>query len=289
LSIAETAAVGKPIRRQYRDLLDQFLSSSKLGALGVAATMLDAAAVSFFDELCLAGEVASTGEKLIAAIAKRAPSYQSKGRLALPRARRALRGWRVMRPSRARRPLPWATCMGVARRLWQISGEAEMAIYWLLMANAYLRPGEAHRLTKGQALPPHAKMPKVTVHTDPDYLRRPGRTGEMGETVDLARPWLASLVAKPRQGDPTDPLWTFTMTDVKRAFDSAATSLDLGVLQPVLCMAQRSGASIDRQPASVRRLEKRGLIQAVWKWMSTQARECSLRAEAELPALLAAA
>eukprot|EP00959_Pyramimonas_sp_CCMP1952_P049446 1033038-Pyramimonas_sp.AAC.1 len=122
--------------------------------------MLGAAVARFFDELYLAGKVASTGEKLIAAIAMHVPGYKSKGRLALPRAHRALRGWRMPRPSRARRPLPWAACMGVARRLWQLSSKLEMPLCWLLMVDAYLEPGDARRLTKGQVLPRQAKMPK---------------------------------------------------------------------------------------------------------------------------------
>ena len=44
-----------------------------------------------------------------------------------------------------------------------------------------------------------------------------------------------------------------------------------------------------RQPSSVRRYEKRGLIQAVWSEMEPSARTYCLQAEAELPSLLAAA
>ena len=176
----------------------------------------------------------------------------------------------MLRPSRTRRPLPWAACMGVARRMWQSTGKAEIALYWLLMVGTYLRPGEAHRLTKGQVLPPQARMPKVTTHINPDWMKRPSKTGELDETVDIARPWLAALIVKQSQGVSTDRLWTFTMTEVKRAFDAATTSLGLEGLQPVLYMARHSGASIDRlvgrisllevqrrrrwrQPASVRR------------------------------------
>eukprot|EP00959_Pyramimonas_sp_CCMP1952_P282839 5912400-Pyramimonas_sp.AAC.1 len=63
----------------------------------------------------------------------------------------------------------------------------------------------------------------------------------MDETVDIARPRLASLVAKQSQGKPTDPLWTFTMAGVKRAFNSAATSLDRGGCSP--CCTWRGTAA----------------------------------------------
>ncbi|CAK0891690.1 unnamed protein product, partial [Prorocentrum cordatum] len=212
-------------RQQHRNLREQFLAASELGAPGVAARVPGAAATRFFDELHLAGKVAATGEKLIAAIAMRAPGCQSKGRLALPRA---------------------------------CSGRVEMPLHGVPMVDAYLGPGEAHRLTKGQALPPEGE----------DAQR------EMDETVDIARPWLASFIARQSQGAPTDPLWTFTMAVAKRTFDRAAASLGLEGLQAALRMARRSGASIDRftgrisllevqrrdgrrQPASARRCEKR--------------------------------
>ncbi|CAK0881076.1 unnamed protein product [Prorocentrum cordatum] len=141
LSIAETAALGKRSRHQYRNLLEQFLMASELPTLGAAAPLLDAAVVRFFDELYLAGKAASTGEKLIAAIAMRVPDYQFKGRL----------------------------------RLCRIGGKKEMALYWLLMVDTYLRPGEAFRLTKGQMVPSQAEMPNVTIHISPDYLKRPAQ------------------------------------------------------------------------------------------------------------------
>ena len=306
LSITEVASVGKRSRQQYISLLNQFLTSSRPGTLAVTAPLQDAALVRFYDELYLAGKVASSGEKLLAAISMHVPDYQNKGRLALPRAHRALRGWRLLRPSRTRRPLPWAACMGIARQLWQLTGKPQLAVFWLMMVDTYLRPGEAHRLSKGQVFPPQAKMPKVTIHINPDYMKRPSKTGEMDETVDVARPWLAALIVQLGVGDPTDPLWDFTMTDAKRAFDNAAASLDLGKLQLVLYTARHSGASIDRftgrislqevqrrgrwrQPNSVRRYEKRGLIQTVWSGMSERARKYCLQAEADLPTLLAAA
>eukprot|EP00959_Pyramimonas_sp_CCMP1952_P061729 1289830-Pyramimonas_sp.AAC.1 len=75
-------------------------------------------------------------------------------------------------------------------------------------------------------------MPKVTIHIDPDYLRKPSKTGEMDETVDVARPWLASLIVKRSLGEPTAPLRDFTMCVAKKTFDSAAESLDLAGLRP---------------------------------------------------------
>ncbi|CAK0801212.1 unnamed protein product, partial [Prorocentrum cordatum] len=306
LSITEAAAVGRRSRLQYTRLLELFLRRSRLTSLAAPAADTDAAVVRFFDELCLEGKVASTGEKLLAAIFMHVPDYQSKGKLALPRAYRALRGWRLLRPSRTRRPLPWAACMGVARQIWRISGRPALAVFWLLMVDTYLRPGEAFRLTCGQVIPPQAHVPKVTIHINPDYMKRPSKTGEMDETVDVARPWLGSLLVRLAQGPPSAPLWTFAMAEAKDVFERATRALHLDKLLPVLYAARRSGASIDRftgrislqevqrrgrwrQPSSVRRYEKRGLIQAVWSEMEPSAKACCLQAEAELPSLLGAA
>ncbi|CAK0876757.1 unnamed protein product [Prorocentrum cordatum] len=308
LSITEAAAVGRRSRLQCTRDVKVAVSfwRSRLTSLAAPAADTDAAVVRFFDELYLEGKVASTGEKLLAAIFMHVPDYQSKGKLALPRAYRALRGWRLLRPSRTRRPLPWAACMGVARQIWKISGRPALAVFWLLMVDTYLRPGEAFRLTCGQVMPPQAHMPKVTIHINPDYMKRPSKTGEMDETVDVARPWLGNLLVRLAQGPPSGPLWTFTMTEAKDVFERATRALHLDKLLPVLYTARHSGASIDRftgrislqevqrrgrwrQPSSVRRYEKRGLIQAVWSEMEPSAKACCLQAEAELPSLLAAA
>ncbi|CAK0867387.1 unnamed protein product [Prorocentrum cordatum] len=306
LSITEAAAVGRRSRLQCTRLLELFLRRSRLTSLAAPAADAGAAVVRFFDELYLEGKVASTGEKLLAAIFMHVPDYQSKGKLALPRAYRALRGWRLLRPSRTRRPLPWAACMGVARQIWKISGRPALAVFWLLMVDTYLRPGEAFRLTCGQVIPPQAHVPKVTIHINPDYMKRPSKTGEMDETVDVARPWLGNLLVRLAQGPPSGPLWTFTMTEAKDVFERATRALHLDKLLPVLYTARHSGVSIDRftgrislqevqrrgrwrQPSSVRRYEKRGLIQAVWSEMEPSAKAYCLQAEAELPSLLAAA
>ncbi|CAK0790966.1 unnamed protein product [Prorocentrum cordatum] len=306
LSITEAAAVGRRSRLQYTRLLELLLSRSRLTSLAAPAADTDAAVVRFFDELHLEGKVASTGEKLLAAIFMHVPDYQSKGKLALPRAYRALRGWRLLRPSRTRRPLPWAACMGVARQIWRISGRPDLAVFWLLMVDTYLRPGEAFRLTRGQVIPPQAHMPKVTIHINPDYMKRPSKTGEMDETVDAARPWLGNPLVRLAQGPSSAPLWTFTMAEAKDVFERATRALNLDKQLPVLYTARHSGASIDRftgrislqevqrrgrwrQPSSVRRYEKRGLIQAVWSEMEPSARTYCPQAEAELPSLLGAA
>ena len=96
------------------------------------------------------------------------------------------------------------------------------------------------------------------------------------------------------------------MKEAKEMFERAVHELNLDDLLPVLYTARHSGASNDRstgrislqevqrrgrwrQPSSVRRYEKRGLIQAVWSQMEQAARSYCLKAEAELPSLLAAA
>ncbi|CAK0879805.1 unnamed protein product, partial [Prorocentrum cordatum] len=246
LSITEAAAVGRRSRLQYTRLLELFLSRSRLTSLAAPAADTDAAVVRFFDELYLEGKVASMGEKLLAAIFMHVPDYQSKGKLALPRAYRALRGWRLLRPSRTRRPLPWAACMGVARQIWRISCRPDLAVFWLLMVDTYLRHGEAFRLTCGQVIPPQAHMPEVTIHINPDYMKRPSKTGEMDETVDVARPWLGSLLVRLAQGPPSASLWTFAMTEAKDVFERATRALGLDKQLPVLYTARHSGASIDR-------------------------------------------
>eukprot|EP00959_Pyramimonas_sp_CCMP1952_P302542 6330293-Pyramimonas_sp.AAC.1 len=89
----------------------------------------------------LEGKAAGSGEKLLAAVQCYVPAYGSRGESALPRAARAIRGWRRLVPSRTRRPPPWCAVEGIATGLMLEHG-VSYALCWLLMVDAHLRPGE---------------------------------------------------------------------------------------------------------------------------------------------------
>ena len=310
LGITEQAAVQQRTFTSYNRLLSAFMIFCGLTSLVMPAHMLDARIVQFFDYLYLEGRAASSGEKLIAAVMMFLPDYHARGRLPLPRAGRALRGWRRLAPTKTRRPLPWAVCCAVAM---QIMAEAtvaclpygpEAALLWIVMVDTYLRPGEALRLMAAQVLGPCGILADVVIHINPDYMLRASKTGEMDETVTISRRWIGvclRALATTRQGQ---TLWPMTLPQMKNLFDRAAAKVGLTPLAPVLYMARHSGASIDRQEgrlsldevgkrgrwrtlSSVRRYEKRGLLQEVWNNLSERQRQYCESAMAALAAKLA--
>ena len=115
LSFAEEeASVTKKTHQAYCRLLKDFQRSEGLPHLGVAADILDAKLVRFFDRLMLEGRGAGAGGKVLSAVQFWVPSFAHHGQLHLPRAHRSLRGWKRLMPGRTRRPLPWAVIAAAA-------------------------------------------------------------------------------------------------------------------------------------------------------------------------------
>eukprot|EP00974_Lingulodinium_polyedra_P052248 5027189-Lingulodinium_polyedra.AAC.1 len=67
------------------------------------------------------------------------PEYGRAGSARLPRARRALKGWRLLSPVKTRKPAPWPAWTALAWRLVE-RRQARAAVFLLLLVTAYLRP-----------------------------------------------------------------------------------------------------------------------------------------------------
>ena len=93
----------------------------------------------------------ATGLKLMAAVQYMVADYRRGGKLSLPRMSQALRGWRRLVPLKSRRPLPWPVVCYLAVRL-AIEYGFEIAIYWLVLVDTYMRPGECSLLQSRQVL-----------------------------------------------------------------------------------------------------------------------------------------
>ncbi|CAK0896451.1 unnamed protein product, partial [Prorocentrum cordatum] len=271
-----------------------------------------AAFMIFCGPTCFIMPAPSSGEKLIAALMMFLPDCHVRGWRPLPRASRALRGWRRLAPTKTRQPLPWAVCCAMAM---QVMAEAtpgglpcgpEAALAWIMMVDTYLRPGEALRLMSAQILGPCGILAEVVVHVNSGYMLRASKTGEMDETATISRRWIGTCLMALATRLQGQPLWPLKLSQMKDLFDRAAVKVGLAPLAPVLYMARRSGASVDRQGgrlaldevgnrgrwrtlSSVRRCQKRGLRrQEVWNNLSERQRRYCESAVAALAARLEA-
>ena len=233
------------------------------------------------------------------------PVYSPTGRLTLPRAGRALKGWKKAMPGSTRRPLLWSVRCGIALDL-ALRQLGAMALCWLIMIDAYLRPSEACELRVAQVIPRQAGkgLGKTALHLNPDYMQRLSKTGELDESVLINRDWLGQLLESYAKQRPQEGrLWPFLLPELRKEFMQSAEKAGVKFLHPVLYMGRHSGASLDRlegrlslaevmkrgrwrATSSVARYEKRALVQEVLHRMRTGDKAYCLRAEAAIGGVL---
>ena len=147
-------------------------------------------------------------------------------------------------------------------------------------------------------------MSKCALMINPAYRFRRSKTGELDETLQVSRHWVDAALqkfVKKRVG--SERLWPFTAAQMRVTL--ARITLDLLVTQlaPVLYSARHTGASIDRlenriplsevqargrwrSDASVRRYEKRALVQKVASLLSSRQKVLFAKDLDELPGRL---
>ena len=290
LSGLELAAVGRKVNEDYVNLLDRFLSWAETEGLALDADdEIDAALVRWFNRLYLLGHLPHVGEKTLAALMHREPHFSRKGRGAIPRAFRALAGWRKKCPSRSRSPLPWAFWTAVACHLAQ-RNYVLMGVLTLLLVDAYLRPCDAFPLTAGQLLPPAAGISSSWgLLLQPSEAGEVSKTGESDDTVLMDSPhlqWLRPVWETLHDQPPSNLLFPFGYAAFVVEFKKTVRAL--GVKEAVPYQARHSGPSIDlalrrrdlksakkrgrwRTDRSLRRYEKAGrLLRVADRWTAAQ-------------------
>ncbi|CAK0855451.1 unnamed protein product, partial [Prorocentrum cordatum] len=289
--ITEEASLTLKTRGQYKRLLSDFQTKQNVVDLSLHPAELDAHVVCYFDRLFLEGKAPSTGEKLIAAIQYVVPVYNAKGMMTLPRATRSLRGWRRLVPRRTRRPLPWEVVAAIAVNLLRMEGLG-MALAWLLMVDTYMRPGECLDLKTSQVLRAtsqrHMALAAILLH--PAEHGQSSKVGAADESLIVSRPWLSDILMMYVDARPSgSPLWNFSLKQMNASFIAVCGVVGISYLKPVLYMGRHSGASLDRlhnrldlaevqrrgrwrSMASVRRYEKRALVQGVYNKLDQRSR-----------------
>ena len=309
-SILEAASITAPTRDGYGRLLQVFLLEEGLANLDMHSHKLDELLVARFDLLFLEGRHSSAGQKLLASVLFWYPIQSGRGKPKLPRAVRALKGWGRQCPAKTRTPLPFFLVCALAMQMLTMRHPV-MALYWIMMTDTYLRPSECLRMKCSQVIPPQPGrgMARVAIIINPGYALQPSKTGELDESLHITRPWVARLIlqhhrCRLRAG--YQHLWPFDLGAVRKVFMAAVQALGVGHLSPVLYSARHSGASTDRLEdrltllevqrrgrwrcdSSVRRYEKRAIIQQAAASLPRAMKAQCLRDMEKLPAALARA
>ena len=137
----------------HAPLLEAFRPDATLGdrnrvQLAVPEALFEELLVSFMDKAFFDGRPAAFGEKLVASIAFLLPQFAKDGPSFLPRAARALKGWRKLVPAFTRLPLPCGCLMSILADTLQ--GHWAESVALLTGFVCYLRPYELLSLTVEQ-------------------------------------------------------------------------------------------------------------------------------------------
>ncbi|CAK0792259.1 unnamed protein product, partial [Prorocentrum cordatum] len=266
LSVLESAAVSDTTMANYWGAAKKFEVWCRwTSQTFTTAAEVDVTLVTYFVNLFLDGFDSATGRVLLASLKHYLPSILV-GRTPCPRAARALTGWRKLVPPQMRLPLPRAAMASIVGVLisWKLFG---MAVFARLMFDTYLRPSEAYRLTAGSVIRPRPDAARGYGHwaliVNDACLDRPGKTGEMDESVIVDNPTLWPLLDALVLGKKTsDGLWTFAPDEVRSMFRRAAAALGLEA-EMTLYSLRHGGASDDL--LSLRRTRKEVKDRGRWR------------------------
>ena len=286
LSFLEAAAVRPDTRKHYERSLRSLLDWANLRTLPTWEPGLwDELALEYLESLFLEGFGPSLAGRVLSALAWAVPGLPRPLRLGLPRAHRALQGWKRHAPGHSRPPLPWLVVAGLASVL--LEGKLPlMGVAIILMFGCYLRPSEALLLRASQLLPPEAAVGGWAgtcwgvVLCAAEYGRA-SKTNEFDDSVVLEMPEArcieGALHHLKERRSPHTGLWGFSYEDLRHAFNTAAERLKITHLKPTLYALRHGGASHDaavhkkpladiakkgrwRSHLTVRRYEKHGRL-----------------------------
>ena len=154
LSYLEDRAVRPGTAKRYRKAVEHFLKYCREEKLPTGTdTEVDAALASFLNTLYMRGQQAHYANVVMAGFIHTWPEYNKFGAKNIARSWRCLKGFRLLCPSRSRRPWPlliWsAIIFEFARR-----NLLPMGIMILLGLSSYARPGELLGLRRRDLIEP---------------------------------------------------------------------------------------------------------------------------------------
>ena len=185
-SLLEAASVKAPQRKDYSRRLEQFYAFVLRYELPIQnENQLDEALCEFADHLFLDGEDLSFGQKLqAAAIEYERPEFAREGRLALPRFKRAMKGWRRLNPQQTRLPMPEFLKSAISAVMVQ-KGWLEEALFNETTFSTYARPGETLRIFAADIVEKNADFDHTVIALGPLERGESSKVGIYDETLVL--------------------------------------------------------------------------------------------------------
>eukprot|EP00913_Durusdinium_trenchii_P019682 g18503.t1 len=145
-TLLEYASIKEPARKDYCRKLEGFYAFVVKYEMDIRnENLLDAALCEYAEHLYLDGEDSHYGQKLRAALEFDRPEFSREGGLALPRFKRALKGWRRLAPTQTRLPTP-EMLKACVSGIFLHKGWKEEALFNEVTFSTYARPGETLRV-----------------------------------------------------------------------------------------------------------------------------------------------
>ena len=261
-TLLERRAVSRKVEKYYKKELTELEPVLLENKVNVNIdSEVDAALVQHMNGLFFKGEQSHRGDKLLASWMHLHPHYGKFGAKKVPRAWRALKGWRKLTPGRSRAAHSLPVWCGVACRLIA-KGFLRMAIFLLLSLCSYARPSAMAQLLKAGAVKP---VMGITAHwallLNPQEHGVPSKTGDFDVSIMLDSPfvltWINPVMEAITKGNPEDGLWDFTYPQYTKEFGLVVKELGMHL---VPYQTRHSGPSIDRSRKwrSQAEVQKRG-------------------------------
>ena len=260
MSVLEKSAVTNRVLKRYGDYVEDLrIFAGKPLLEQRSADQVDAKIVEYMTQIYEQGASSSHGGYILAAWQAIFPQYGRYGNLSLPRAHRALQGWRKQRPSLSRPPHAWPVVAGMAVRAAQ--RHSTLMAKWILVSfSSYTRPGESLTLRGQDFVAPVAGIRYWSLLIKAQDLLVAGKTGEFDDSVVWDSPALKFLekdFARWQRLGAAIP-WTFGYNEVLATVKQCA--LDLQVVGFTPYSLRHSGASHDtiHKIRSLQEVQKRG-------------------------------
>ena len=230
LSRLEHAAVRPRSAQDYKQALQILVDFCRENNYNwTTVVQLDIIVVLLFEVLYDEGFGVGVGKKIHSGLGHFIPELFPSGIGRLPRTVRALQGWNQLRPPAQRLPIPRFVALNIAAVL-AANGQAPMAAWVMITFSAYLRPSETMRLTAASLVPPVPKVCDLWAIIVSDWHQGiAGKTGIFDESILVTDQFLYPVLQGlklARQGSAT--LWSFTMEQLRTAFQSACVRLGAG-------------------------------------------------------------
>ena len=295
VSFLEAKSISAQTLRSYRLALVRFMTFAGLGLRArplrhTGDEIVDESLVRFFTKEYFSGGHPSRGERTMAGLMMLEPSFSTSGHQKLPRAWRALRGWRRLTPTVTRKPMPWPFWCGVATLLAK-KHHLGMGVFVLLSVSGYFRPSELLSVRRCDIFAP---SPGVLEHWSillfPEHLGKPSKTMQFGDSVEMDDPrvsFLSPVLATMSSEKDERSAWSFAYPDYLQAFKRVVG--EMGYPNGVPYQARHSGPSTDladgtrslaeaqrrgrwAQARSMARYERRARLAAEWMKLPARTR-----------------